>query len=334
MSFRRRLEAHAAASLGLAAWLWSAGWGPAAPNVVVHLRNGDRLTGQLLAQETNQITIATSWATALVLPIAEVGGVQTSTGRVSFASAPLATAPPTSTNRPVAKIQTPPPAAVGRLRTTVNLGIDLLSGAKDRQLYYGRVKSTYEKPYASNPRHFVKTAADFQADYGETDGVISANRMLGGLKADFDFFRHAYFYGEAGAGYDEVRKIDMHFEAGPGVGYHLIREPPLVLNIEGGLNYQTQVRSAGGNVDSLFFRSAENATWKMADRIKLTETFEFFLNTEDLSGYRFRLDSTLSYNILQNLSFNLTLLDFYDTDPAPTVDRNEIQFRSSIGITF
>jgi hypothetical protein len=333
MPHPKRPEFIALAGLLLAALVWSAPQVEAAPDVVVHLRNGDRITGRLLAQETNQVIIATRWSPALVLPIAEIGGLQSATGQVVIATSTPPAAPPAAAHRPVPR-PTPPPATAGRLRTTVNLGIDLMSGAKDRQLYYGRVKGSFEKPYQSNPKHLAKASADYQADYGETDGLVSANRMLGGLKADFDFFEHAYCYGEAGGGYDEVRRIDLHYEAGPGVGYHLLREPPLIWNLEGGLNYQSQVRSAGGDVDSLYFRAAESLAWKLADRVKLTKSFEFFLNTEDAGMYRFRLDSTLSYSFLQNLSLNLTVLDSYDTDPAPTVDRNEIQFRSSLGITF
>jgi putative salt-induced outer membrane protein len=298
--------------------------------VVVQLRNGDRITGELLAQETNQIIIATSWSPVLTLPLSAVGGLLTATGEVVIAVAPP---PPPEPPRPVAaKARPAPPTA--RLQTSINLGADFLSGAKDRQLYFGRVKTSYEHPYPSDPKKLFRAVADYTADYGETDDVLSANRMTGTFKADFDFGRHAYCYGEAGGGYDEIRKIDEHLEAGPGLGYHWIRTTPFVLNIEGGLNYQSQLRSAGGNVDSLYVRAAENLTWKLADRIKLTESFEFFLNTEDAGMYRLRLDSTLSFSLIRNLSLNLTLRDYYDTDPAPEVAQNEFQFRSSLGITF
>ena len=42
----------------------------------------------------------------------------------------------------------------------------------------------------------------------------------------------------------------------------------------------------------------------------------------------------MSYKLIENLSLNLSLLDQYDTDPAPKVGQNELQIRSTIGITF
>lgn len=305
----------------------------AATDVVVQLRNGDRISGQLLDQGTNYIVIATSWAPHLVLPLPAIGGLQTATGQVVIVTAPAAA---TATNH-VAQAEpkpVPPPPPPTRIRTTLDLGTDVLVGARDRVLYYGRVKSSYEQPYQSNPAQIFRAVADYTVEYGETDGLVSANRMGGGLKTDFDFGKHSYFYGEAGGGYDEVRLIDLYYEAGPGLGYHLLRQPAFILNVEGGLNYQSQIRSAGGDVESLYLRAAENLNWKLADRLKLNKSFEFFLNTEDAGMFRFRLDSTLSYSLLKNLLLNLTVLDVYDTDPAPNVANNEFQFRSSIGITF
>jgi putative salt-induced outer membrane protein len=327
MSRRKNHELRRLAGVLILAGGLAAARGTSAPAVVVTLRNGDRITGQLLAQETNQIIVATSWAPTLVLPLTAIGGLQTATGEVS-----IAVAPPPPPERPRAVTAKTGPTA--RLQTSINVGADFLSGAKDRQLYFGRVKSSFERPYPSNPKQLFRAVADYTADYGETDGVLSANRMTGTLKADFDFGRHAYCYGEVGGGFDEMRKIDVHLETGPGLGYHWIRTTPFTLNIEGGLNYQSQIRSAGGNVDSLYLRAGDNLAWKLADRIKLIKSFEFFLNTEDAAMYRFRLDSTLSFLLIRNLSLNLTLRDYYDTDPAPDVDKNEFQFRSSLGITF
>lgn len=72
----------------------------------------------------------------------------------------------------------------------------------------------------------------------------------------------------------------------------------------------------------------------MADRVTWSKKFDFLLNFEDASEFRFRLDTTLSYRLWSSLSLNLTVLDLYDTDPAAGVDQNEVQLRSSLGVTF
>ncbi len=109
-----------------------------AVNVVVKLKNGDQLSGRLIAQETNQVIIATTWAETIVLPLSVIGGLRTAEGDVLYAPPPPA--PPPAPALAAAKPMPMPPAArMKNLTTTANLGMDLLLGAKDRQIYYTRI---------------------------------------------------------------------------------------------------------------------------------------------------------------------------------------------------
>jgi hypothetical protein len=315
--------------------------GAGAANVVVHLRNGDRITGELIAQETNRVVIATSWAGTLALPLETIGGLQTASGeKMSLApkSAP-ATPPPAKVVAAAAPAAAKPkpaskPVPPKRIRNSVQLGSNLTFGARDSMTLYTRVKSTYEKPYADNAKKFFRTTADYTADYGETEGVESANRMSGSLKSDLDLGKRSYAYAAGNVGFDEIRKIDLYYEIGPGMGVHLVSKPTFVLNLESGLNYQAQQRSTGVNLDSIYLRLGDDLTWKITPRLSLTKKFEFFLDGEDVEQFRFRLDSNLSYKLMENLSLNLTVTDTFDTEPAARVNRNELQIRSAIGITF
>jgi putative salt-induced outer membrane protein len=313
-----------------ALWLTAMPERGVAQEVLVRLKNGDRITGRLLAQETNHIIIATSWTESLSLPISMISGLDQETGEnIYSAPQPALGAKPVTVSSP--KPTAPPPKTI---RGSIQLGSDIQYGARDRELIFARFKASYEQPYPSDPKKFFRTFGDYSADYGETERVKSANRMTGSVKTDFDLDNRTYAYNVGSGGYDEIRKIDAHYEVGPGLGYHLIKAPRFSFDVEGGANYQVQLRSAGGNLDSIFIRAAEDATWKIAPRLSFTEKFEIFVNAEDMSQIRFRLDSNFSYKLIENLSLNLTVIDLYDTDPAPSVDQNEFQVRTSIGITF
>lgn len=307
----------------------------AAANVVVQLRNGDRITGELVAQETNHLVVITSWAGKLSLPLETVGGVRSASGenliKAQEAAAPTAAAPKVAAAKPT-PVQ--PAAAPKRFRNNIQFGSTLMYGARDQQILFARVKSSYEHPYPHEAKKFFRTIADYSADYGKTENIRSANRMTASLKTDFDLGKRSYCYNVASGGYDEIRKIDAHYEVGPGLGVHLFRASAVEFDLEGGLNYQAQRRGAGANTDSLYVRAAEDLTWKLNSRISLTKKFEFFLNSDDPEQFRFRLDANLSYKLIENLSLNFSVLEQYDTDPAPKVDQNEVQFRSTIGITF
>jgi putative salt-induced outer membrane protein YdiY len=319
-----------------------------AENVVLLLRNGDRITGTIVAENTNHVVLATGWTKELSVPLSAIQGREPVTNAVTPAvvaeAKPATPAPkPAATNIVAAAKATPPTVAAAvaprpptpkRWKANLSLGADLQFGEHDRELYYGRLKLTYEQPYKSDPKKFFRNIFDYAADYGETDDIKSADRMYGSVKTDFDVGRRVFIYNLAGGGFDEVRKIDLEYEVGPGVGYHLFTKPKFVMNVEGGLNYQAQERSGSPDVENICFRLAEDFTWKITPRVTLVEKAELFPRVEDPGEFRARLDSALSFGLWQNLALKLSVLDLYDTDPANGVDRNDLQIRSSLDITF
>ena len=312
----------------------------AATNVVLHLKNGDRVAGTIISEDTNRVVIATSWISELAVPQSAIERREASpaapavAGQTSVSPATTNAVTTSAQTNVVAAVKPPPPKPPKHWKADITLGTDLAFGSSDRQLYYGRTKFTYALPYKSDPKKFFRSILDYSVDYGRTDGILSANRMAGSFKMDFDVGKRVYVYNLAGAGYDEIRKIELQYEEGPGVGYHLFTLSNFVMNVEAGVNYQVQEREDSSDTRSFYLRLAEDLTWKLNDRVTFTEKFEFFPNIEDTHQFRARFDSTLSYKILQNLSLNLTVLDLYDSHPANGVDKNELQIRSSLGITF
>ena len=338
-----------------------------AETIVLHLKNGDRIAGAILSEDTNRVLITTAWIKELAVPVAQIerreavpAGAAAPKTNALASVAPVVTeqkaAPPppqpamtnvvpsAKAGTPVAvmpvlppKPQTPKPKL---WKGEVKVGADFLFGAKDQQIYYGRFKLVYARPYESNPKQFFRNTFDYGVDYGWTENpgstsVLSANRMDGSDKTDFDIGQRKIFvYNLACVGYDEIRKIDLHYEVGPGVGYHLFTLTNFVMNVEGGFNYQTQYRSDRTRTEKFYYRLAEDITWKLNKQFTFTEKLEFFPQVEDVAQYRARFESTLSYGFWRNLALNLSVLDLYDTQPARSVPNNDLQIRSSLGITF
>jgi len=333
----------------LAAWLL---WQPAQAqtNVILHLKNGDRIAGTIVSEDTNRVVVSTGWIKELPVPQSVIDrrdlipSVTPPPAATNLAAKPPPPPPAATSNAPAAKpapalvaaapappVKPPPPK---HWKANVFFGADLLFGAVDRELYYSRLKFTYELPYKSDPKKFFRSIFTYDVDYGRTKGVESANRMESSFKIDFDVGRRIFVYNQVGIGYDEIRKIDLHYEVGPGVGYHLLTYPKLVMNVESGLNYQVQNRKSSSDVRSLYLRLAEDVTWKLTPRVTFTEKFEFFPNLENSDQFRARMDATLSFGFWKNLSVKLTALDLYDTNPARNVDKNELQIRSGLGVDF
>ena len=346
-----------------------------AQTTVLHMKNGDRIAGVVLSQDANSVVISNAWIKLLVVPLNQIASQeqipaptaatsraapQTTNGPVAAQTTNAPTVAQTtnapnpalavdkiqaataSTNATTAKAATLPPVAKAvpvakpkRWKGELRVGVSFLEAAKDQEIYYGKFRLAYERPYDSNPKKFFRNILDYSMDYGKADGVLTANRMDGSDKTDFDVgTRRAYVYNLAGVGYDQIRRIDIHYEEGPGAGYHLLTRTNFVLNTETGFNYQVQDRTDNTSSKYFYLRFAEDVTWKVVKQMTFTERFEFFPRIADFEQYRMRFESTLSYAVWQNISLNVSVLDLYDTQPAINVPNNDFQLRTSLGVTF
>jgi len=337
MESRSLFPRAAAPLLCLAIWMLLIGSVFAQP-VVLYLRGGDRITGTITSENTNRVVLLTKWAGEVVVPVAEILKRETlpATPQVKAVEGkPATTSPPAglgnSAPRPgTALVSGPLPPTKPKpksLSGEAQVGVDLVFSEKQRQLYSGRFKVAYVYDLFRN-------LFDYSFAYGKTDGLVSDNRMFGSSKTDFDLGKRIYVYNLGGAGYDEVRKIDLRYELGPGVGYHLIKRTNLVLNTELGVNYQAQYQSDNTQTELFLYRVAENSSWAVNGRVTVDEKFEFFPRIEDWLKYRFRFESNLRYALLGNLAFVVTVLDQYDTQPATKVSNNDLQLRSSVTVKF
>ena len=304
--------------------------------VVVHLRNGDSVSGTLLSESPTMLVLSNAWTRELSIPVSEIV-VAERLPQAAVAQSPPAPSLPPNTNVPVV-ITVPPPSKPKPKSKPwtieARLGLDLLYGAKDREIYYGRFKLTYLVPLASNPARKFRHVLDYTAGYAKTDGILSANNMYGSSQLNLDIAPRFFLYNLGGVGYDTIRKIDLGYDVGPGVGYRLITQQNVQVNLESGINWQVQDRIDSPDTESLFYRLAHDCTWKIFPRLTFSEKLAGSVSLEGPEEYRAIFDATLSYTLIQNLTLNASVLDTYDSSPAPGVDKNEFQVRSSLGITF
>jgi len=320
--------------------------------VTLHLRNGDRLTGEVLSETADLIILNTPWNPEIPVPKSEIQNqvavdqkpedtmagdkaqqqdkALAVPGSEAPAPALVLLAKPSAAPKAPAKAEQPK-----HWKWNLKMGADYLSGVKDRQIYSVQTSLSYTRNYRSNPKKFLRNKIDYGLQYGETDGEISANSMVVGNKLDYDVFGNYYGYGVVGAGYDRVRKIEYQIEVGPGLGYHLVAERNVALDVELGLNYQyREGLNAAPNREIMQVRLAQEVTWEVLPRITLTENLALLPFLDELGEYQLRVGGNVGFGIVRHLSLNLTVLNLYDTQPAPGVPNNDFQLRSSLGVNF
>ncbi len=275
-----------------------------AETVTLHLRNGASVTGEMISLDTTFITITNAALGKIAIPVVEIQRLDKKKAAQTARQPAASQAPATATNQPPATPvaqtaptnQPPPQAALPALapkpaankpaaaqappvkpkpprRWTIDgqVGADLQYNQNERRLYYGRAKWTYGKER-------FRSIVDYLATYGKTDGILYANDMNGSVRVELDVekTKRVFLFNAAGAGYNEIRKIDLGYDDSFGLGYKLIARTNLTLNADIGANYQKQHFSDGTSKDYGALRLGELMGWKISSKWFLDEKFEFY----------------------------------------------------------
>ena len=318
--------------------------------VTLELRNGDRVSGILVSESDGRIRIrhpslgllriavgdVTNRITAPLLPPSATATAVASAPAPSPAPASVPaggaspkppTPPPTAAGVAAAKPAAPKPPPPRHWNFDMQAGLDLGFGATDRHLYNARARALYAREKLHN-------SMDAMFTYGQAGGIRSADRLDGLMKTDYEIGRRLFLYNLGGGGRDAIRHLDLHYETGPGLGYHLIRMDRLKLNTELGGNYQSNRYSDGTEAESFFYRIAEDAIWQATPKLAFDQKLEFFPGITDMERYRIRFEGNMRYALRGNLYLNLTALNLYDNHPPQGISRNDLQLRSSVGVKF
>lgn len=309
-----------------------------AQSVVLYLKSGDKISGQIISEYTNRLVLSNSWVKDLNVPLSQIERREmvaaASTNHVkgsNFLAKVKAKVPVTP----------PPPPLFKHWKGLAEVGLDLVYSTSDQKTYHGRFQLSYELPYVANPKNFFRNTLDYNVQYGKTTQKVSgksvtttsSDQMGASDKTSADFDRNWYSYNLAGVGFDRVRQITLDAEEGPGLGYHLLKLPAVTANVESGFNYQIQYHTDHTRQRDFFYRVAEDATVKISPNTTFGEKAELFPRF-DFSEYRLRTEATLSYNLWRFVYLNMTVTDYYDTKPAAGAHPNELQVHSALGVKF
>jgi hypothetical protein len=348
----------------IVACFWWADWG-CAQTVILHLRNGDRLSGRLLSETTNTVVISTAFSEKVSIgkDLVERREEVATPNTASVTNQPAAVSPAKTpqvpatgvaselvpTNKPSmaqaaggaktpeTKPKKPEPSLFHKFLSEwqgeAQLGANLGFSTKDREAFTGHIKLVNNHKFVPIERN-LRNILDYDVSYSTTDGVLADNRMEGTWKTEYDLSKRFIIYNALDAGYDEVRGIDLQYDFGPGVGYKWVVLTNFVFKTELGGNYQEQYFVHDKQTSIYSLRLAEDAWWQITKKVRWDEKVEFYPNVEDFTAYRIRLETNLSYLLKDNLTLSLNVVDLYDTTVPVGVSNNDLQIRSLIGIKF
>lgn len=340
--------------------------------VVVFLGNGDRVTGEITSENKTRIILKSPVAGRLTIPRdqiirmvspAALAAESAKTNAPVAAATPAATPGPDSAPPPAAApapVAVPAPAALPMATAQAAPPVSTNAPARNDPWlpgwltgawtnWHGNVQFGANVGWGTTDRYalFANASAskkwgrttslvNYSLNYGAVNDVMNANRMRGDTKVDVELSgnRRLYSYGLGGAGYDDIRQIEMEYLFGAGMGYRFLDRPGLVLSGELGSQYQSFSFSNASERETMAARIGENLTTKFGNNVTLTQRLGFTPGFEDFSDYQIRFGLTLSMPLFKPLTLNLNIIDEFDSKPAPGVSRNDLQVSTTIGLNF
>ncbi|MFQ3670598.1 MAG: DUF481 domain-containing protein [Verrucomicrobiia bacterium] len=182
---------------------------------------------------------------------------------------------------------------------------------------------------ATRKRQDDQLALKLDGQYGQTQSVRSAERILGSAQYDRDFTPDAYWLARVTAEHDAVKDLDYRFTAGPGIGYRMINRDHLLLAWETGPGFQFE--SVAGN-DAFFpqWRGAQKFEWQINRRFKVFESAELLLNPLDFNERNAIVSLGLESSLTERLALRLVAQDRYQFNVPADRKRHDFSLTTSV----
>lgn len=326
--------------------------GPPAAAGVIHLSDGDRLTGELVTLAEGTLRLKPAWSNEpievpwsavtgleseapLTLVLEDgtrlVGPVEPSAERsetVVVLSEPVA-APATVRLAAITAINPPePPEPAVRLQGNASAGLIVNQGNTES-------RSLYLEAEAIARTETDRYTLGAQATRTEDDGETTADSSRGWV--DYDHFLSERWYLASSALFtrDEFQDLKLRSSLALSSGYQFLETPRTELSAELGASY----------VDESFFDAEDDAypaaRWSFdlshrlgGERVELFHSHEGFFNLEESGDPLIRSKTGARFKLLGAFIATTQVQLDYDADPAPGREREDWRYLVNLGVEF
>ena len=291
----------------------------------VRLKNGDKLTGQIVRMQEDKLILKTSYAGKITIVWQEVAGIQTddsvkvvlkdettlegTTEAVEDGKMKLDTDKlerPSSFSLADVKAINPEPVKTVKITTRANASLTNERGNTQTDNYY------FDGEFvARTKKNRYKIGGELTNE--KADGITTSQNWL--VYGDYSHFLSEkwYLYADTLSEHDEFKDLNLRSTLGAGAGYQFFETPLLNLSISAGLamvdeNFDVAKDndySAGQwrlNYDQYFFDKFVQFFHKNTGFISLEDANDWFLKTR--TGLRFPLYKGLAATLQYNFDWN------------------------------
>jgi Protein of unknown function, DUF481 len=334
-------------------------------DVVVILKNGDRITGTFLSVRGSNLNLQADPLGNLTIPVAQVAAMSLAeTVMVVLRGQPpvrggLALGP--SGNWQVTDdsgiTRTIGPASVEvilpaeRYRSlvehqarpwqdwtgTASLGYSVQRGNQQTNTFSSSVDARRERPpppiFAPHGRTNVHLTM-LVSNAVEAATSIGSNTLSTSVRQDFLFAPGNFVFGIVQFDHVGTEGLSLRQTYGGGTGYDVSLTSRGTLSIFGGLTLVGEAFSTGGDQQTAQLLVGEKFRFQVTPRVRLDHTANAYPNLSILGRYHFDTRTALDVKLTNRFSLNTGLIDLYLTNPAAGSRRNNFALTTGIAATF
>lgn len=306
----------------------------------ITLKNGDRLTGKIVDESDDAITLETEYAGKVKIARSHIEKV-VANPVVKEAVKPIATAVQPKPE----KIAAPPPVVVkkssngfaGRFRTlatgwegNANVGFSYTSGNSNNITMTTGLRAAKTRPQDG---FIIYARSLWNSNHGTHTNITTQNAFWGGARYDRTLNKRIFGFVSYDFERDKPRHLNFRSVPGGGLGHRTIKNDRTELEfIAGGAWNRTW--QAGNDTNTPEGLAGYTLKQKLNDRLKFQNTMTYFQNVTDRNEFRFIFDATLSADVTKKVGFYFSVGDRFNNDPNGTAKQNDFLFTTGMKWNF
>ncbi len=314
----------------------------------VTLKNGDRVTGEIVKKDEKTLTVKSEFMGTLTVPWEQVATVT--------ASAPL-TVVLKDGKQEQSTLEKVEPAQIVTIRNAAEQRMyERLLHPRLYELWLGtgtfgiagttgnsQTRVINAALAAARVTRHDKTSVHLDAikSTSVVDGLKSdtAQAIRGGLAYERNVGPRLFLNAFNDYEYDKFQNLDLRATFGGGLGLHVWKRERGFLDVLGGGDYNRSRYGASTSAKAYTQSSAEffwgdDFAYKLRPSTAFTQTFRMFNNLTQTGNYRVNGDIGVNTRIMKWLTWNIALSDRYLSNPAPGRKTNDLIYTTGLGIAF
>ena len=163
--------------------------------------------------------------------------------------------------------------------------------------------------------------------------VTTSNAVWGGVRYDRNITKKLFVFGSYDFERDQPQLVNFRSVVGSGLGYHAIKNDRTELDFFGGAAWN-KTWYIGPNTSTAEALVGNTLKHKFNDRLKFQQGFTLYPNLTNGGDYRFLFDSTLSADITSRIGWFTTIANRYNSTPRFGAEKNDFLFATGLKVGF